>query len=82
MVIFVTINHNDIQYTCLCVTMSAICRQMSCRFDTLADMKIGRVGDMADDMSPTCRRHDTCVCKSEHEMTRHKTTYPAKQKGR
>ena len=58
----------------LCVTMLATCRQMLCRFDTLADMKIGRVGDMADDMSPTCRRHDTRVCKSGHETTRHKTT--------
>ena len=56
------------------VTMLATCRQMSCHFDTLADMKIGRVGNMADDMSPTCRQHDTRVCKSGHETTRHKTT--------
>ena len=40
-------------------TMSATCRQMSCRLDTLADMLCRRVGDMTKDMSPTCRRHDT-----------------------
>ena len=61
-----------------CVTMLATCCQMLCHFDTLADMKIGRVGDMADNMSPTCCQHTHSVCKSGHETTQHKTTFPAK----
>jgi hypothetical protein len=33
--------------------MSATCGQMSCRFDTLADMQCRRVGNMTEDMLPT-----------------------------
>ena len=42
-----------------------------CRFDTLADMQCRRDGDMTEDMSPTCRRHDTtCLqMKAREDMT-------------
>jgi len=45
--------------------------QMSCRLDTLADMQCRRVGNMNEDMSPTCRWHDTpCLqMKAWEDMT-------------
>jgi hypothetical protein len=51
--------------------MSATCRQMLCRLDTLANMQCRQVGDMTKDMSPTCRRHDTpCLqMKAWEDMT-------------
>ena len=53
--------------------------QILCSFDSLANMKIGHVCDMKDNMLPSCRQHDTGVCRSGREPTQHKTTYYAKK---
>ena len=36
-------------------------------FDTLADMRIGRVGDMSDNMLVTCWWHDTLCCQNRRQ---------------
>jgi len=59
------------------VAVSATCRQMSCRLDTLADMQCRRVGDMGKDMSPTCRRDIWHVCKWRLGKTSQTKTFPA-----
>ena len=52
---------------------SRTCRQMSCRLDTLADMQCRRVGDMNEDMSPTCHQHDMSANEGlgRHDRLRH-----------
>jgi hypothetical protein len=59
------------ELNCVSVCRQRQCRQMSCLLDTLADMQCRRVGDMTEDMSPTCRRHDTqCLqMKAWEDMT-------------
>jgi hypothetical protein len=55
------------------VTMSATCRQMSCRFDTLADMKIGRVGDMTDGHVADTTHVSADQDVKQHDTKRHTT---------
>ena len=65
---------------CRHVGNSPICRQMSCRLDTLADTTFSCVCDMTE----TCRRHvadttqNVAVCRLGKKTTRRHPTYGAK----